>query len=878
MWGSDKTFGRGKVIENVLNCSSTCLLNTGSSTYCNISSGTFSAIDLSFSDPKSSSLLNWHVLDSLFDSNHFPILISNSENKSSNYNVPKWRIANADWIGFCSYLEKKLPLLSLSDDVDVSLNLFIHCIISAADLHIGKTSTTYRRKKVPWWNKDCEYAVRQCKKALNRYRRTRNNEDFVQFKKLKARAKYVLKENKKISWREYTSSLKTNTPSAEVWTKIRQMQGRKTSFGIQSISYENIVINDTQRIANLLADTFEQKSKRQYSTNISSDTLTEKASTIKTVQEIDPINTPFTLEELMTALDLCKNTASGPDDIPFIFLKKLSTPCIIVLLKFYNGKSIHLPVKHALYADDLVLFCRGKNTETTCRLMQTAIDNIERCSRHIGLSFSSQKTKIMRFSRKTTKDNPILTYNGVLLDVIDHHKVLGLTFDSRLTWNTHIQETKGNCLKNINILKSLAHFHWGADEEVLLTVYRSIIRSKMDYGSFVYMSASKSHLKALDSVHNTGLRICLGAFRSSPAQSMYCEANEPPLWLRRQHLLLSYAASLSTNPQNPVYQLIIQPNNLINHSQTTRAAQPLSCILNSILDGFDLSATSPFHISTHPPWHKQLPNVNTSLCSFNKHDTPKAVIKQLFLDIRNRNQFRKVLYTDASKNDVGVGSAVVSSFSTTKLIKLPAVCSVYTAELYGIVEAFHHPLLNLIHDIYNKLTDHGVSVTIVWVPSHVGVVGNEAADVAAKEASTLDIPISNIQLHNDIKKIFKKRIYDKWQANWNTTQSHLHDIQPVIPSLELPPMPRRHKVILRRLRLGHTRLTHGFLMASTDPPSCGHCSSLLTVNHFLIECPHFSAKRKQHQLGDNIKAMLTETQKFVNLFNYLKDIEVLSKL
>ncbi|XP_072375682.1 uncharacterized protein [Diabrotica undecimpunctata] len=426
----------------------------------------------------------------------------------------------------------------------------------------------------------------------------------------------------------------------------------------------------------------------------------------------------------------------------------------------------------------------------------------------------------MRFSRKTTKDIPILTYNGVLLDVIDHHKVLGLIFDSRLTWNTYIQEMKGNCLKNINILKSLAHFQWGTDEEVLLTVYRSIIRSKIDYGSFVHMSASRSHLKALDSVHNTGLKICLSAFRSSPAQSMYCEANEPPLWLRRQHLLLSYAASLSANPQNPVDQLIIQPNSLIHHSQTTRAAQSLSRILNSILDGFDLSAT--FHISTHPPWHKQLPNVNTSLCSFNKHDTPKAIMKQLFLDIFNQNQFCKVLYTDASKNDVGVSSAVVSPFSATKLIKLPAVCSVYTAELYGIVEAFRmlkptdrnvaictdslssiqviknmfsdHPLVNLIHDIYNKLTDHGVIVTIVWVPSHVGVVGNEAAD----EASTLDIPISNIQLHNDIKKMFKKCIYDKWQANWNTTPSHLHDIQPVIPSLELPPMPRRHKVILRR--------------------------------------------------------------------------------
>ncbi|XP_072392083.1 uncharacterized protein [Diabrotica undecimpunctata] len=179
---------------------------------------------------------------------------------------------------------------------------------------------------------------------------------------------------------------------------------------------------------------------------------------------------------------------------------------------------------------------------------------------------------------------------------------------------------------------------------------------------------------------------------------------------------------------------------------------------------------------------------------------------------------------------------------------------------------------------YNKLTDHGVIATIVWVPSHVGVAGNEAADVAAKEASTLDIPISNIQLHNDIKEMFKKRIYDKWQANWNTISSHLHDIQPVIPFLELPPMLRRQKVILRRLRIGHTRLKHGFLMASTHPPACDLCGSPLTVKHFLKECPHLSTKRKQHQLGDNIQEMLNETEKYASLFQYLKDIQVLYTL
>lgn len=41
---------------------------------------------------------------------------------------------------------------------------------------------------------------------------------------------------------------------------------------------------------------------------------------------------------------------------------------------------------------------------------------------------------------------------------------------------------------------------------------------------------------------NKVLRICLGASKSSPAEVIYFEAYEPPLWLRQQQLLLSYVA------------------------------------------------------------------------------------------------------------------------------------------------------------------------------------------------------------------------------------------------------------------------------------------------------------------------------------------------
>lgn len=65
-------------------------------------------------------------------------------------------------------------------------------------------------------------------------------------------------------------------------------------------------------------------------------------------------------------------------------------------------------------------------------------------------------------------------------------------------------------------MRVIAGIKWGADREMLLKVYRSIARSKIDYCSFIYSSARKSTLRQLDTVHNQGIRISLGAFKSSP--------------------------------------------------------------------------------------------------------------------------------------------------------------------------------------------------------------------------------------------------------------------------------------------------------------------------------------------------------------------------
>ena len=101
-----------------------------------------------------------------------------------------------------------------------------------------------------------------------------------------------------------------------------------------------------------------------------------------------------------------------------------------------------------------------------------------------------------------------------------------------------------------------AHLKWGGDRDTLLALYRTIVRSKLDYGCIVYGTASNTNLRQLDSIHNTGLRLALGAFCTSPVSSMYTEANEAHLEERPLKLSMNYYLKTRACTDNPAYHAL----------------------------------------------------------------------------------------------------------------------------------------------------------------------------------------------------------------------------------------------------------------------------------------------------------------------------------
>lgn len=120
----------------------------------------------------------------------------------------------------------------------------------------------------------------------------------------------------------------------------------------------------------------------------------------------------------------------------------------------------------------------------------------------------------------------------------------------------------------------------------------------------------------------------------------------------------------------------------------------------------------------------------------------------------------------------------------------------------------------------------------MWVPSHIGIRGNEQADRSARDAiSNEGSVVVSSSVHTDLKRYLKKLIQKQWQNDWEQKRTKLNEIKHSVKPWSRVPIGRRNQVILTRLRIGHTRLTHDYLIKGSEEPKCEVCQTKVTVKH-----------------------------------------------
>ena len=106
-----------------------------------------------------------------------------------------------------------------------------------------------------------------------------------------------------------------------------------------------------------------------------------------------------------------------------------------------------------------------------------------------------------------------------------------------------------------------------------------------------------------------------------------------------------------------------------------------------------------------------------------------------------------------------------------------------------------------------------------------------------------------------------------YDCQWNCCAGNkLHAIRPTVGDYKQKTcLSRCDTVLLNRLRIGHTRLTHSYLLSGDDLPECGTCQCPLTVKHILVECIDVKDVRNKHFVASSIKDLFDSIEARINL-------------
>ena len=329
LWYSDHNDTRGKDIEKLLTENDLLCLNTQKPTYYRVHDQVTSILDLSIVSSEKYLDYTWDTLPELHGSDHYPIIIK-TPNRNTKDGISRWNFDKANWSKYREQSEIKKGIQTFHT-VESAYKHLIDKIKEAANLSIPKKKTKLNKPPVPWWNEDCNREKKNTRTAFRRMRNNPTTAHIITYKRRNSIKQRTYKNARRISWKQYVSTLTNKTPTRKVWEKIKKIEGKYNPKPLPILIDNGTQVESPTDVANLFAN---------YYSEISSQNQATKTKTKCKKRKVEPdeeYNNPFDMSELTDVIHLLKdNKSPGEDFIENIMIKKLPQKTIQFMLNLFN--------------------------------------------------------------------------------------------------------------------------------------------------------------------------------------------------------------------------------------------------------------------------------------------------------------------------------------------------------------------------------------------------------------------------------------------------------------------------------------------------------------------------------------------------------------
>nr|XP_037869605.1 uncharacterized protein LOC119629076 [Bombyx mori] len=499
------------------------------------------------------------------------------------------------------------------------------------------------------------------------------------------------------------------------------------------------------------------------------------------------------------------------------------------------------------FADDVVLVFDGDTALEVQGRANVALEHVRTWGVKNKLKFAPQKTNAMVITRKLKHDTPRLRMGGIDIAMSREIKLLGVTMDDRLTFNTHVANVCRRATGIYKLLSRAARVSWGLNPDIVRIIYTATIEPIILYAASVWAPAAKKlmTIKQLQVVQRgIAQKICKG-YRTVSLNSALLLAGILPLDLRVREAASLYEA------KRGVPRLELGDREIERVAPAIEAPHPaerISLRLVSLVDREQLNQNSDFEIR---------------------------------------------IFTDGSRIEGKVGAALSVWNGETEIkafkLALPGYCTVYQAELLAICKATHvilghpassfgvysdsmaalqtvinhsclHPLAVESRDKLTTASLQGKVVTLFWIKAHAGMEGNERADQLAKSSALGSKRRPDYDLYpvSFAKRSIRLATLDEWNRRYRTGETASVTKIFFPDAVTTYRMIRKIKIdgIITQIMTGHGGFSEYLnRFKCKESPSCAcEPGTEESVPHILFDCPIPAMQRFElgHKINQNI--------------------------